>query len=116
MSINMHNWTFDKFRQMCILSGCDYLPSLPGIGIKTAWKELAGCCSIEQVFKKLRVFSRGKYDITPEYEQQFQQVCSLGCEACCPLPPVSVLLAVLIAKEPRLTLPFFFLFSFSRPQ
>lgn len=31
-------YTFDKFRYMCILSGCDYLPSLPGIGLGKAAK------------------------------------------------------------------------------
>ena len=29
-------FTFDKFLYMCILSGCDYLASLPGIGLKKA--------------------------------------------------------------------------------
>jgi exonuclease-1 len=24
----------DMFRAMCILSGCDYVPSLPGVGLK----------------------------------------------------------------------------------
>ena len=27
-----------RFRRMCILSGCDYLPSLPGIGLVKAFK------------------------------------------------------------------------------
>jgi len=31
-------YTFDKFRYICILSGCDYLPSLPGIGLAKANK------------------------------------------------------------------------------
>ena len=31
-------FTFDKFRYMCIMSGCDYLPSLPGIGLGKACK------------------------------------------------------------------------------
>lgn len=30
------NFSFDKFRYMCILSGCDYLQSLPGIGLAKA--------------------------------------------------------------------------------
>lgn len=29
-------WTFAKFRQACILSGCDYVSSLKGIGLKKA--------------------------------------------------------------------------------
>lgn len=31
-------YSFDKFRYMCILSGCDYLDSLPGIGLGKACK------------------------------------------------------------------------------
>lgn len=31
-------YTFEKFRYMCILSGCDYLPSLSGIGLVKACK------------------------------------------------------------------------------
>ena len=30
------DYTFDKFCYMCILSGCDYLPSPRGIGLKRA--------------------------------------------------------------------------------
>ncbi|XP_014665920.1 PREDICTED: exonuclease 1-like [Priapulus caudatus] len=31
-------FTFEKFRRMCILSGCDYLDNLPGIGLSKAMK------------------------------------------------------------------------------
>jgi exonuclease-1 len=36
----MRFWSSERFRQMCILSGCDYLNSIPGIGVKTAMKHL----------------------------------------------------------------------------
>jgi XPG I-region len=36
----MRNWTLERFRQMCILSGCDYLASPPGIGVITSAKLL----------------------------------------------------------------------------
>ena len=29
-------YSFERFRYICILSGCDYLASLPGIGLKKA--------------------------------------------------------------------------------
>lgn len=32
------NYTFEKFLYICILSGCDYLASLPGIGLAKATK------------------------------------------------------------------------------
>ncbi|KAJ3089164.1 Rad2 nuclease [Quaeritorhiza haematococci] len=34
------NWDRARFRHLAILSGCDYLPSLRGIGLKTALKHL----------------------------------------------------------------------------
>ena len=36
----MRFWDHTRFRQMCILAGCDYLDSPPGIGVKTAIKLL----------------------------------------------------------------------------
>lgn len=38
MGCKKEKYTFDKFRRMCILSGCDYLDSLPGIGLAKACK------------------------------------------------------------------------------
>ncbi|XP_034948611.1 exonuclease 1 [Chelonus insularis] len=38
MKIREDLFDIDKFRHMCILSGCDYLPSLPGIGLSKACK------------------------------------------------------------------------------
>ena len=34
--VSLVGWTDAQFRTMAILSGCDYLPSIPGIGLKTA--------------------------------------------------------------------------------
>lgn len=39
----MEFWDHSRFRQMCILAGCDYLKSPPGIGVKTAMKYLSKC-------------------------------------------------------------------------
>jgi len=38
MGLRSDTYTFNKFRYACILSGCDYLPSLPGIGLAKATK------------------------------------------------------------------------------
>lgn len=35
---NFTGWTDKEFRQMAILSGCDYLESVPGLGLKTAYR------------------------------------------------------------------------------
>jgi exonuclease-1 len=44
MDMRSDLYSFEKFRYMCILSGCDYLASLKGIGLKKA----------QMVFKKTR--------------------------------------------------------------
>lgn len=38
--LKFHQFSMEKFRHMCILSGCDYLPSVKGIGLVTANKLL----------------------------------------------------------------------------
>ena len=38
--VDFSGWPRDKFRQLCVLSGCDYVDSLDGVGIKTAYKLL----------------------------------------------------------------------------
>lgn len=38
MGMRHDKFSIDKFRYMCILSGCDYLASLPGIGLGKARK------------------------------------------------------------------------------
>ncbi|KAH8263269.1 hypothetical protein KR044_006686 [Drosophila immigrans] len=38
MGCHENRYQFDKFRRMCIMSGCDYLDSLPGIGLAKACK------------------------------------------------------------------------------
>ncbi|XP_001603157.2 exonuclease 1 [Nasonia vitripennis] len=38
MGLRLPDFHMDKFRHMCILSGCDYLASLPGIGLNKACK------------------------------------------------------------------------------
>lgn len=45
------------FLEMCIMAGCDYLPSLPGIGIKTACKLIrqhgSAESAIEHILRKV---------------------------------------------------------------
>lgn len=38
MNMQPEQFNMDKFRYICILSGCDYLSSLPGIGLGKARK------------------------------------------------------------------------------
>ncbi|CDH53037.1 related to exo1-exonuclease which interacts withmsh2p [Lichtheimia corymbifera JMRC:FSU:9682] len=68
--IDMRGWNMTKIRHMCILSGCDYLPSLPGIGLKNAHKLLKNYRTIDGVFRYFR--ASGKMKDVPDYEEKFQ--------------------------------------------
>jgi exonuclease-1 len=45
----MQGWRMSDFRRMCILSGCDYLPSIPQLGLKRANKLLRQHKTVERV-------------------------------------------------------------------
>lgn len=46
--------SYESFVVGCIMSGCDYLPSLPSIGIKTAFKLVSASKSIPLLMESLR--------------------------------------------------------------
>jgi exonuclease-1 len=48
-SLDFTGWTPSLVRQMCILSGCDYIASIQGIGLKTAYKLLKQHRTVENV-------------------------------------------------------------------
>ncbi|GJQ67810.1 hypothetical protein Trydic_g21099 [Trypoxylus dichotomus] len=74
MKLRPDNYNFDKFRYMCILSGCDYLQSLPGVGIKKALKfiSLTADPSIYNVLLKLPSYLKlPNIVVTNEYREGF---------------------------------------------
>ena len=68
--VNLVGWTDVQFREMAILSGCDYLSSINGMGLKTAWKYLKKCKSVERVLRSVRL--EGKMTVPHGYEDQFR--------------------------------------------
>jgi hypothetical protein len=58
--------------QLCILSGCDYLDSLPGIGLKTAIKLLLKYRTPEQLFKFHFAKKGNRPDDVDEYIRLFK--------------------------------------------
>lgn len=46
-------FNFSRFRWMCILSGCDYLPSIPGIGLGRAKKLILEKAESEDIVEVL---------------------------------------------------------------
>ncbi|KAH8084340.1 PIN domain-like protein [Cristinia sonorae] len=68
--ISLLGWSDSQFRAMAILSGCDYLPSIPGIGLKTAWNLLKKHKTVENIVRALRM--EGKKDVPKDYLQAFK--------------------------------------------
>ncbi|NWW24147.1 EXO1 Exonuclease, partial [Falcunculus frontatus] len=66
-------FTEEKFRYMCILSGCDYLPSIHGIGLGKACKllKLANNPDIIKVIKKMGQYLKMNITVPEEYIQGF---------------------------------------------
>ena len=60
-----------QIQQLCILSGCDYLPSIRGIGLKRASKLLRQHKTVDMVVKELR--SVRWADIPDDYVDQFRR-------------------------------------------
>lgn len=54
--IDLSRFSQSKFRHMCMLSGCDYLPSIKGMGLKTAYKYVAKYPDAERVTYELNVY------------------------------------------------------------
>ncbi|KRT81722.1 hypothetical protein AMK59_6260 [Oryctes borbonicus] len=74
MKLRPDNYNFDKFRYMCILSGCDYLQNLPGVGIKKALKfiSLTADPSIYNVLLKLPSYLKlPNVVVTDDYREGF---------------------------------------------
>ncbi|KAG6861398.1 hypothetical protein C0995_000527 [Termitomyces sp. Mi166 len=67
--ISLVGWSDVQFRAMAILSGCDYLPSIPGIGLKTACMLLRKHKTAERVVKMIQL--EGKKTVPRKYISNF---------------------------------------------
>lgn len=69
--INLTGWTIKEFRQMAILSGCDYLDSINGIGLKKAYNLMRKFKTAEKSIQSIRL--DGKYTVPQNYVQEFKR-------------------------------------------
>mmetsp|Transcript_43923 Transcript_43923/g.73203 ORF Transcript_43923/g.73203 Transcript_43923/m.73203 type:complete len:439 (-) Transcript_43923:407-1723(-) len=72
----MRSWTVDMFLQMCILSGCDFLPNIPRLGIKHANKIVdlvqdKDTRNVPALFRMIR--ANPKFNVPENYEQEFMK-------------------------------------------
>jgi exonuclease-1 len=70
-SLDLSRFSMQMWRHMCILAGCDYASSLPGVGIKTAHRYVLRYRTWERVVQVWR--AEGRCTIPPDYEQQVRQ-------------------------------------------
>lgn len=69
--VSLIGWTDADFRRMCILSGCDYLPNIARMGLKTAYRSIRKYKSVERALRMLQFESQ--YNIPADYLQNFKQ-------------------------------------------
>lgn len=69
--INLAGWSDAEFRCMAILSGCDYLPSISGMGLKTAYQLVRKYKSIDRIVRDL-AFSK-RYQLPARYQESFRR-------------------------------------------
>ncbi|MCJ1309999.1 Rad2 nuclease [Agyrium rufum] len=67
--LRLHGWSDTEFRQMAILSGCDYLPSINKMGLKTANRLIRKHKTIDKVIKILQF--DGQYRVPTNYLEDF---------------------------------------------
>ncbi|KAJ3344650.1 hypothetical protein HDU83_004980 [Entophlyctis luteolus] len=58
LKLMKRGWSFERFREACILSGCDYLPSLKGVGLKKALDAVALTGSAEKTLRMWKTLGR----------------------------------------------------------
>ncbi|KAG8385363.1 hypothetical protein BUALT_Bualt03G0035300 [Buddleja alternifolia] len=68
--LNLAGFTHMMLLEMCILSGCDYLQSLPGMGLKKAHALMKKFKSHENVIRHLKY---NGVEVTPVYEESFKK-------------------------------------------
>ncbi|KAH9113826.1 hypothetical protein LEN26_007237 [Aphanomyces euteiches] len=70
-SLSFVGFSEDMFLDMCILSGCDYVASIPGMGIKKSHALVLRYGNSQKVIRALRL--EGKLKIAKSYETQVAQ-------------------------------------------
>ncbi|XP_038894034.1 exonuclease 1 isoform X2 [Benincasa hispida] len=68
--LNFAGFTKQMILEMCILSGCDYLPSLPGMGLKRAHALIKKFASYDKVIRHLRY---NTVSVPHLYEESFKK-------------------------------------------
>lgn len=68
--VSLTGWTDAMFRRMSILSGCDYLPNIDKMGLKTAYRFVRKYKDAEKVLRMVQF--EGKLSVPLDYLTRFQ--------------------------------------------
>lgn len=94
--IELSGFTLERFRQMCILSGCDYLDAINGFGLKTCHKYFVKYKTADRVLQAIRAEFPAK--VPADFEKMFakaeltfchQRVYDHRCQGVTHLHPIS---------------------------
>ncbi|KAF2087186.1 hypothetical protein K490DRAFT_16366, partial [Saccharata proteae CBS 121410] len=69
--VSLVGWSDAEFRKMAILSGCDYLPSISKMGLKTAHRLMRKYKSVDRLLRAVQF--DGQFKVPPGYLEAFNQ-------------------------------------------
>ncbi|KAK3052819.1 hypothetical protein LTS18_012241, partial [Coniosporium uncinatum] len=69
--VSLVGWSDAEFRRMAILSGCDYLPSIGNMGLKTAYRLIRKHKTVDRVVRAAQF--DGKFKVPAGYLEAFMQ-------------------------------------------
>jgi exonuclease 1 len=69
--VSLVGWSDKEFRMMAMLSGCDYLPGIERMGLKTAYRLVRKHKTFERVIRSVQF--DGKMKVPPKYLEAFTQ-------------------------------------------
>merc|ERR1712216_504834 len=69
--LNLFNWTTDQILDLCILSGCDYLPSIRGMGLIKAHKHMLRHRTVRKVLRAIRFAAT--FTVPATYEDEYEK-------------------------------------------
>ncbi len=70
-AISLVGWSDIEFRRMAILSGCDYLPSVNKMGLKTAYRLVRKYKSLDRIVRAIQL--DGNFSVPEGYLESFRQ-------------------------------------------
>lgn len=104
--ISLLGWTDADFRRMAILSGCDYLPNIPKMGLKTAYRYVRKYKSVDKVLRMLQF--EGHFSVPADYLENFNraELTFLHHRVFCPVAQKLVMITDLDRDAKEEDLPF----------